>query len=132
MYLLDTNICIYLIKKKPQLVLERLEAIPLNQIFISIITVAELQYGVKKSSDPIKNQAALTEFLSSFSVINFDTQATFEYGNIRSDLERKGIPIGPLDTLIAAHAKSQSMTLVTNNVREFNRIEGLVLENWTE
>ncbi len=131
-YLLDTNICIYIIKRKPQSVIERLRQIPFNQLFISAITVAELEYGVRKSSFPDKNQSALNEFLNPFSMVNFDRNATIEYGNIRSELEKNGIPIGPLDMLIAAHAKSMDLTLVTNNERELSRVNGLQIENWVK
>lgn len=129
-YLLDTNTCIYIIKKKPASVIEKLRGIPFNQLFISAITVAELEYGVRKSALPDKNQVALNEFLSPFTVLSFDYSATLEYGIIRNDLERKGISIGPLDTLIAAHAMSLNFTLVTNNEREFARINKLQIENW--
>ena len=101
--------------------LERLRSISFELLSISSITVAELEYGVRKSSLPSKNQAALNEFLAPFSLLNFDRSATIEYGVIRNDLEKKGMSIGPLDTLIAAHAKSLNLTLVTNNEKEFNR-----------
>ena len=129
-YLLDTNICIYIIKKKPVSVIEKFRKIQFNQLFISAITVAELEYGVRKSALPDKNQVALNEFLSPFTVLSFDYPATLEYGIIRNDLERKGVSIGPLDTLIAAHAVSLNFTLVTNNEREFARINRLQIENW--
>jgi tRNA(fMet)-specific endonuclease VapC len=129
-YLLDTNICIYIIKKKPQSVFNKLIEIPPDQLSISAISVAELEYGVRKSSQPEKNQLALQNFLKPLSILSFDYGATIEYGIIRSDLERKGIPIGPLDLLIAAHAKSLNYTLVTNNEKEFSRIANLKIENW--
>lgn len=131
-YLLDTNICIYIIKRKPESVLKRLSQIPLGQIGISSITIAELDYGTRKSANPEKNISALNQFLIPFEIFNFDYNATTEYGKIRSILEKEGIPIGPLDTLIAAHAKSLNYTLVTNNEREFRRVEGLEVENWVE
>lgn len=130
-YLLDTNICIYIIKQKPQLVINRFNEMEKSQITISSITVAELEYGVKKSSLPDKNQKALTDFLQPFAILTFDRAAAVQYGVIRSDLERKGTSIGSLDNLIAAHAMSLNLTLVTNNEKEFNRVEGLLLENWT-
>ena len=129
-YLLDTNICIYIIKKNPQSVFNRLLEIPPDQLSVSAISVAELEYGVSKSSQPEKNQLALKNFLKPLSLLSFDLSATIEYGMIRSNLEKKGIPIGPLDLLIAAHAKSLNYTLVTNNEKEFSRIEGLKIENW--
>ena len=131
-YLLDTNICIYLIKRKPDSVFKRLSKIPLGDVGISTITLAELNYGARKSSNVEKNLSALNQFLIPFEVFNFDEKATIEYGKIRSQLERQGTPIGPLDTLIAAHAISLGFTLVTNNVREFSRIESLSVENWVE
>lgn len=131
-YLLDTNICIYIIKKKPDSVLKRLGQIPLGEIGISSITVAELDYGARKSANPEKNLSALDQFLLSFEIFSFDYNASSEYGKIRSALERKGTPIGPLDTLIAAHAKSLNYILVTNNESEFRRVEHLEVENWVE
>jgi tRNA(fMet)-specific endonuclease VapC len=124
-YLLDTNICIYIIKKKPVSVLERFNNVPLGQIGISVITLAELEYGARKSVNPEKNLAALHQFLIPFEIFNFNYEATVEYGIIRSDLEKNGTPIGPLDMLIAAHAKSLNCVLVTNNEKEFRRVGGL-------
>ncbi len=130
-YLLDTNICIYIIKKKPKIVLEKFRSFALGSICISTITLAELQYGIRKSSAPDKNLMALNQFITPLEVIEFDYNATIHYGIIRANLEKKGTPIGPLDTLIGAHALSLGLTLVTNNVKEFKRIEGLKIENWT-
>ena len=129
-YILDTNICIYIIKKKPRSVLEKLNRVPLGFIGISVITLAELIYGVRKSAFPEKNIEALKQFLIPFELFQFDYNCAIEYGKIRSDLEKKGTPIGALDMLIAAHAKSLSHILVTNNEKEFTRIEGLKIENW--
>jgi len=129
-YLLDTNICIYIIKKKPVSVLERFTLIPPTEIGISMITVAELEYGAKKSAFPEKNVEALHQFLTPFNLFDFDYRASVEYGIIRTELEMKGTPIGSLDMLIAAHAKSINCILVTNNEREFNRVTGLQVENW--
>jgi tRNA(fMet)-specific endonuclease VapC len=109
-----------------------LNQVPLGEVGVSSITVAELDYGVRKSTNPEKNLAALHQFLLSFEIFGFGYDASSEYGKIRSSLEKKGIPIGPLDTLIAAHAKSLNYTLVTNNEREFRRIESLQVENWVE
>ena len=131
-YLLDTNICIYIIKKKPEIVLKKFKGFPLGSIGISTITLAELQFGVRKSSNPEKNLSALNQFIIPLEIIDFDYKATIEYGLIRSELEKKGTPIGPLDTLIGAHAKSERLTLVTNNEKEFNRISNLRIENWTK
>ncbi len=131
-YLLDTNICIYIIKKKPTLVFDKFRSLSIGSIAISSITLAELQFGIMKSSNPDKNQEALDKFLTPIEILDFGFYATIEYGKIRAELERKGTPIGPLDTLIASHAKSLDLTLVTNNVREFERIDGLKIENWTK
>ena len=131
-YLLDTNICIYLIKKQPLKVLEKFRTLVPGTVAISAITHAELQYGIMKSSRPEKNSKALDRFLTPLAILDFDYQAAIEYGEIRATLEKKGTPIGPLDTLIAAHALSLNLTLVTNNEKEFSRISDLRIENWTE
>jgi tRNA(fMet)-specific endonuclease VapC len=130
-YLLDTNICIYIIKKKPVNVFEKFKTLEIGSIGISSITLAELRYWIMKSSDIEKNSEALERFITPLDIIDFDTNAAIEYGKIRADLEKKGTPIGPLDMLIASHAKSLDLTLVTNNEREFNRISELKVENWT-
>lgn len=129
-YILDTNICIYIIKRKPQSVLDKLKQISLGNIGISVITLSELIYGANKSIFQEKNLKALEQFLIPFELYQFDYNCAIEYGKIRSDLEKKGTPIGPLDMLIAANAKSLNFTLVTNNEKEFNKVEGLKIENW--
>jgi tRNA(fMet)-specific endonuclease VapC len=129
-YLLDTNICIYLIKERPHRVLEKFNAYSVGEIGVSSITVAELQYGVRKSQHPVKNQQALQQFLLPLVIADFDEQAAIAYGEVRAVLEAQGTPIGPLDTLIAAQAIGLDVTLVTNNVREFSRVQGLRFENW--
>lgn len=129
-YILDTNICIYIIKQKPVQVFEKFKNLPLGSVGISTITFAELQYGVRKSVQPEKNQLALKQFLIPLEIFDFDVNAAIEYGRIRTNLERVGTPIGPLDTLIAAHAKSLKLTLVTNNEKEFKRVAGLEIANW--
>lgn len=129
-FLLDTNFCIYIIKKKPISVLERFKSSPLGSIGISSITFAELQYGVAKSIQAEKNREALNRFILPLEVIEFDYFASVEYGEIRAKLEKLGTPIGPLDTLIEAHAKSKNLTLVTNNEKEFRRVDGLKVKNW--
>lgn len=131
-YMLDTNICIYAMKNRPEKVLRRLKEELDNGVCISSITLAELEYGMKHSSDPAKNEQALLRFLVPFSVLAFGPSAASEYGEIRAYLQSKGTPIGPLDMLIAGHARSENMVLVTNNVREFERVPGLKLENWAE
>lgn len=128
-YLLDTNICIYIINAKPLAVLERFKLEVIGSIAISSISAAELAYGVAKSGSN-KNRAALEMFLAPLAVVPFDEHAIWQYGQLRTDLEKRGHPIGPMDTMIAAHALAINTTLVTNNTREFVRIEGLRLENW--
>lgn len=131
-YLLDTNTCIYLIKRKPIQVIRKMMKMKIEDIGISTITLSELQYGIEKSRFPEQNQIALLEFLIPFGILDFDQKASSEYGRIRAVLEKKGKPIGPLDMLIAAAAISQKLVLVTNNVKEFKRIEGLMVENWVK
>jgi tRNA(fMet)-specific endonuclease VapC len=129
-FILDTNICIYIIKRRPQSVLRRFSTISVGDIGISIITFAELEYGAAKSAQPKRNRDALEEFLSPLEVLDFDKQAAEAYGRIRSALEKKGQIIGAMDLLIAAHAISLGTGLVTNNEREFKRVPGLRVQNW--
>jgi tRNA(fMet)-specific endonuclease VapC len=129
-YLLDTNICIYLIKKHPAKVLQRLREQNASQVGVSTITVAELEFGVAKSARPEQNQEALQLFLAPLEIVLFDSSAAVHYGRIRTVLEKNGSPIGSMDLLIAAHALSLGVLLVTNNEREFSRVPGLKLENW--
>ena len=131
-YLLDTNICIYIIKKKPFEVFEKFKTLTIGDVGISSITLAELQFGIEKSSNAEKNREALEKFLTPIEIIDYGFEASVEYGKIRAELEKKGIPIGPLDMLIASHAKSLDVVLVTNNVKEFESIAGLKIENWTK
>ena len=131
-YMLDTNICIYAIKHKPEKVFLQLEKTDPEDVCISAVTYAELAHGVEKSSAVEKNRLALALLLSNIDIVNFDIQAANEYGNIRAELERKGTPIGPLDMMIAGHARSLGCTIVTNNVREFSRVSGLEVVNWAE
>ena len=129
-FMLDTNICIYLIKKKPIKVLSKLRRYAISDVCISSITLAELEYGVEKSSQPERNRDALNSFVAPLEIVPFDEVAASCYGEIRSELEKKGRMIGSMDLLIAAHAKALSFTLVSNNIREFRRIPKLILENW--
>ncbi|TAN29486.1 MAG: type II toxin-antitoxin system VapC family toxin [Actinomycetota bacterium] len=129
-YLLDTNICIYIINAKPPQVLDRFREENLGVIALSSVSAAELAYGVIKSGSE-RNQRALEMFLSPLEILPFEEKAIWEYGRVRSGLEQIGQPIGALDTMIAAHALSIDAILVTNNTREFSRIHGLRLENWT-
>jgi len=129
-YMLDSNICIYLIKKKPDNVLTKLKAVINEGLTISAITLAELEHGVALSAYPEKNADALAQFLSITEILPFDAKAAFQYGIIRADLQRQGMLIGQMDMLIAAHAKAYELIMVTNNVREFARVDGLVIEDW--
>lgn len=128
-YLLDTDTCIYVINERPTHVLDQFRKRPVEDVGISSITAAELSYGVAKGRSA-RNREALAAFLISLEVAPFDQQAALAYGDVRSSLERRGMPIGPLDLLIAAHALSIGATLVTNNLREFTRVDGLRCENW--
>ena len=128
-YLLDTNICIYLINDRPASVRKRLQALQPGDVGVSSITVAELAYGVAKTGSA-RNRVALEGFLLSLEIAQFGLDAAMVYGEVRAGVERKGMPIGPLDLQIAAHAIALSTILVTNNQREFGRIAGLQLENW--
>lgn len=129
-YMLDTNICIYAIKNKPQCIIDSLKAHTNDDICISSITYSELMHGVEKSKYVERNKIILSLFLSNIRIIDFDSKAGDEYGKIRVDLEQKGTLIGPFDMLIAAHAKANNYILVTNNTKEFERVDGLKIENW--
>lgn len=131
-YLLDTNICIYLIKQKPPYLLKKLKkALPLG-VGISSITLSELEYGVQKSTQIERNALNLLRFLAAFEIVPFDESAARTYGTIRATLEKKGEPIGGMDMLIGAHARSMKAVLVTNNTREFDCIDGLQAADWTK
>jgi tRNA(fMet)-specific endonuclease VapC len=132
LYLLDTNMCIFLIKQKPQSILIRLKGAISSGVGISSITLAELEYGVQKSAHVQQNSLNLLRFLTPFEIVSYNESAATEYGKIRATLERKGSLIGGMDMLIASHAKSLQAILVTNNTREFNRIDGLQIEDWTK
>ena len=131
-YMLDTNICIYIIRKKPEAVLRRLQRSRVSDIGISSVTLSELEYGAAKSTKPQQNKLALTEFLAPIEILPYDDLAAQQYGELRAHLERKGKPIGSLDMLIAAHALSLKCILVTNNEIEFRRVPKLNIENWTK
>ncbi|WP_235941457.1 type II toxin-antitoxin system tRNA(fMet)-specific endonuclease VapC [Cyclobacterium roseum] len=130
MYLLDTNICIYLIKKRPEILLKKFRSYPISMFRVSAVTIAELYYGVSKSERKKTNADALIQFLAPFEFVSFTDADAIAYGEIRAKLERKGQVIGPYDLQIAAQAISRKMTLVTNNSREFQRVPGLACENW--
>ena len=128
--LLDTNICIYMIKNKPPAVRKRFEALVPGSIFVSAVTVAELRYGVEKSAAKEKNALALESFLLPLEIVAFDYESALVYGKIRADLERQGMPIGGMEMLITAQALAHNFTLVTHNLREFQRVQGLRCESW--
>lgn len=131
-FMLDTNICIYIIKRKPANVIERFKQIAISQIGVSAITLSELSYGVSKSSKPDQNQIALAQFIAPLEILSYGDEAVQYYGNLRAYLEKQGTPINSLDMLIAAHALSTACTLVTNNEEEFSRIPNLKIENWVK
>jgi len=129
-YMLDTNICIYLIKQQPRQMIDKFQGIAPGEITISTVTVAEMMYGVGKSQHKEKNKAALESFLAPLEIVDFNFRAAQHYGVVRAYLEKKGKPIGAYDLMIAAHALSLGLVLVTNNEREFQRIPDLIVENW--
>ncbi len=129
-YMLDTNICIYVIKHKPETVFQKLQNTNPEDVCISSVTYAELVHGVEKSAAVEKNRLALSMLLANMEILDFDVDAADCYGKIRAVLEKKGTPIGPLDMMIAAHAQSLGYTVVTNNVKELSRVSALRIENW--
>ena len=130
MYLLDTNICIYIINKNPIQVVEHIKKLKPHQIKLSSISLGELEYGASKSRDRDRNRQALVHFASAFDIIEFNDNDAEVYGLIRADLEKKGQVIGPYDMQIAAQSISRDLILVTNNTSEFSRIVNIKLENW--
>jgi tRNA(fMet)-specific endonuclease VapC len=132
MYLLDTNICIYAIKKKSNQVLDKISANYGHGIYISALTVAELEFGIANSKYPEKNRISLLEFLSIFTVLPFDDDDAIPYGKIKKKLKEEGRIIGPIDLLLAAQAVSKNFILVTNNVKEFQRVKELKVEDWSK
>lgn len=131
-YMLDTNFCIYAIKHKPEKVFLKLQEIDPEDVCVSSVTYAELMHGVEKSAAVEKNRLALFLLLANIEIKSFDVDAANCYGKIRAALEKKGTPIGPLDMMIAGHAQSLGLTVVTNNMKEFSRVDNLITENWTE
>lgn len=132
MFLLDTDICIYVLNQKPgyESILKNLDGREQGEVILSAITLAELRFGIAASRQQNLNLGRLELFLASFEVASFDERAASAYGPLRASLKAQGTPIGPLDTLIAAHALSLGAIVVTNNVREFGRVPNLLLENW--
>jgi tRNA(fMet)-specific endonuclease VapC len=128
-YLLDTNICIYVIKRRPAQMLERFNRHS-GHMAISAITLSELLHGVEKSAAPDRNLTVVENFCGRLEVLPYGGKACLHYGQIRASLERQGLPMGVNDLHIAAHARSEGLTLVSNNLREFQRVDGLLLDNW--
>ncbi|MBM3334049.1 type II toxin-antitoxin system VapC family toxin [Candidatus Sumerlaeota bacterium] len=131
-YMLDTDMCIYVIKERPASVIRRLRRTHIENVCISSITLSELEYGVSKSSHPDQNKMALAKFLAPLEIVPYDDLAAREYGRLCAFLEKQAMPIGSLDMLIAAHALSLGCTLVTNNESEFQRVPRLRLQNWAK
>ena len=129
MYMLDTDICVYVINENPVEFKTKFNRYS-QQLAISSITLAELMFGVENSGNRLRNLENVLNFTRRVSVLFFDDKAAMEYGKVRAELRRRGTPVGPNDTLIAAHARSIDATLVTNNTQEFNRVQGLRVENW--
>ena len=130
-FMLDTSTCILLIRKKPPRILEQVARCAPGDLGMSAVTVAELEYGVAKSSQRERNREALEEFLLPLEVAEYDRNAARAYGLVRAELESRGTPIGSLDMLIAAHALSLGVTVVTNNTREFKRVPTLQVVDWS-
>jgi len=131
MYLLDTNICIFAIKKRPEIVLKNLKEKISDGIFISSLTVAELEFGVENSQKIERNRIALLKFLSIFNILNFDDADAIDYGRLKTDLRKQGKIIGSIDMFLAAQALNKEFIFVTNNVKEFERVKGLKIEDWS-
>ncbi len=130
MYMLDTNICIYILKRRPTALLEKFDKMGRDQICLSIVTYAELKYGAERSSSKKMNHEIIDEFAARLNMLLWDEEAANHYAEIRYYLEKKGTPIGNMDLMIASHALSRGYKLVTNNQKEFNRVPGLKVENW--
>ncbi len=131
-YLIDTNICIYIMNKRPIGIIHKFKLFEVGEIGVSTITVSELQYGVSKSKNRRLNKQRIEEFLFPLEILPYDEIAASIYGDIRLQLEKRGEPIGPLDLLIAAHALSRNLVLISNNEKEFKRVKNLKVENWVK
>ena len=129
--MLDTNVCVEVIRGRGSNIVDTMEKHRSSGLCISVITLGELELGVLKSAKPIRNQRALSKFCGALEIRAFGRDAAAEYANVRAQLERAGRTIGPLDTLIAGHSLAAGAVLVTNNTREFSRVEGLTIENWS-
>jgi tRNA(fMet)-specific endonuclease VapC len=131
-FMLDTNICVDMIRKREDALLRKFTRRQSQDFCVSAVTLSELEYGCAKSADAARNRLALAQFMTPIKVMPYDDVAAVAYGRVRAELERQGTPIGPLDTMIAAHALALGLALVTNNEREFCRVPRLKVQNWTE
>ena len=130
LYLLDTNTCIYFLNRSSERIVSQFKKYSPSEILLSSITVAELFYGAEKSKARKKNWAVVEEFVSNFNIVPFDEKSCQTYAKTRASLEKSGLPIGPMDLLIASISIANNYILVTNNIKEFKRIKGIKLENW--
>ncbi len=130
-YMLDTDMCSYIIKERPESVRQRFQKLAMEQLCVSVVTYAELIYGVERSSSKRVNRPVIEDFVRHLDVMDWDTGAADQYGMIRTQLEVAGTPIGAMDMMIAAHAKSIKAVLVTNNQKHSTKIKGLKIDNWT-
>ena len=131
-FMLDTNTCVELIRKRNDRILRRMKRRRPDDLCVSSVTLSELEYGVAKSANPEKNRLALAEFMTPLNIVPYDDTVAPVYGRVRAALEKEGTPIGPLDTMIAAHALSLGLIVVTDNEREFRRVPGLTVQNWAK
>jgi len=131
-FMLDTNICIDVMRGRAPKVVKKLQGIHPREVCVSSVTLSELEYGVYRSSNPEKNRLLVAEFMTPLDILPYDDVVAPVYGRVRVGLEALGKPIGPLDTMIAAHALTLGLTLVTGNEREFQRVQNLNVENWTK
>jgi len=130
-YMMDTDTCSYIIKERPESVRRNFQSLSMDSLCISIVTYAELMYGVERSSSKRINRAVIDRFISHLDVLKWDTEAADKYAFIRTTLDAKGTPIGAMDMMIASHATSIDAVLVTNNQKHFSQVQGLTIENWT-
>jgi tRNA(fMet)-specific endonuclease VapC len=131
-FMLDTNTCVDLIRERNHDILRRMKRRSPDELCVSSVTLSELEYGAAKSANPERNRLALAQFMTPVSVVSYDGAVAPVYGRVRAELEKAGTPMGPLDTMIAAHALSLGVTVVTNNEREFRRVAGLKVQNWAK
>ena len=130
-YMLDTDMCSYIIKERPESVRQRFQTLAMEQLCVSVVTYAELIYGVERSISKRINRPIIEDFVRHLDVLNWDTEAADQYGVIRAELEAAGTPIGAMDMMIAAHAKSIKAVLVTNNQKHFTKVKGMKVDNWS-